>query len=101
MSEDKQYELSIDYNTNRIYCRPIENKTCIDLNLEEGKDFSEIAKEYSFCPSNAQGGDLGYFTKGQMVKPFEDAVFSLEIGKVSKPVQTQFGWHLILLTDKQ
>ncbi len=66
-----------------------------------GKDFAAVAAEYSNCPSGAAGGDLGFFGKGMMVKPFEDAAFSLEIGEISQPVQTQFGWHLIVVTDKK
>lgn len=69
--------------------------------LNDGADFGELAQEYSLCPSKRDGGDLRFFGKGMMVKPFEDAAFSLEIGQISKPVQTQFGWHLIKLTDKQ
>ncbi len=65
------------------------------------EDFANLAAEYSLCPSGANGGDLGFFGRGMMVKPFEDAAFSLETGKVSEPVQTQFGWHLILVTDKK
>lgn len=68
------------------------------INNEE--DFANLAAQHSLCPSGANGGDLGFFPRGMMVKPFEDAAFSLEIGKVSEPVQTQFGWHLILVTDK-
>ena len=63
-------------------------------------DFARLAAEHSLCPSGANGGDLGFFGRGMMVKPFEDAAFSLETGKVSEPVQTQFGWHLIIVTDK-
>lgn len=63
--------------------------------------FEEAAKKYSSCPSGRNGGDLGYFTKGVMVKPFEDAAFSLAAGELSHPVQTQFGWHLILVTDTE
>lgn len=66
-----------------------------------GKDFAAVAAEYSNCPSGAAGGDLGFFGKGMMVKPFEDAAFELEVGEISKPVQTQFGWHLIVVTDKK
>lgn len=66
-----------------------------------GKAFDAAAAEYSSCPSGSRGGDLGFFGKGRMVKEFEDAAFSLETGKVSDPVQTQFGWHLILVTDKK
>ena len=68
--------------------------------IVNGRDFAEIAEEVSLCPSGHNGGDLGFFGRGMMVKPFEDAAFALEKGEVSKPVETQFGWHLILLTDK-
>ena len=64
-----------------------------------GEDFSTLAQTHSKCPSGRNGGDLGMFGRGQMVKPFEDAVFSLEVGKVSLPVQTQFGYHLIQRTQ--
>lgn len=68
--------------------------------IQNGESFAEIAQAVSLCPSGQRGGDLGFFGKGMMVKPFEDAAFSLEVGEVSHPVQTQFGWHLIQLTDK-
>jgi len=63
--------------------------------------FEDAAKKYSSCPSGQQGGDLGFFPRGVMVKPFEDAAFSSELNKVSNPVQTQFGWHLIKVVDKK
>jgi len=65
-----------------------------------GRDFADIAAEVSLCPSGAKGGDLGYFSRGQMVAEFDNAAFTLPVGEVSQPIQTQFGWHLIIVTDK-
>ena len=62
--------------------------------------FAELAKNNSACPSSAKGGDLGEFTHGQMVKEFDEVAFKLPVGKVSEPVKTQFGYHLILVTKK-
>ena len=77
-------------------------EACEDLKtrIEGGADFAEVAKEHSQCPSGRQGGDLGEFTPGQMVKEFDDVVFSAEIGKTHGPVQTQFGYHLIEITQR-
>lgn len=63
--------------------------------LAEGKTFDELAQKFSLCPSGRRGGDLGEFGRGRMVAPFEEAAFALEINEVSKPVKTQFGYHLI------
>ena len=63
--------------------------------------FEEYAKLYSKCPSGQRGGDLGYFKRGQMVPQFEVAAFNLPVGEISKPVWTQFGWHLIKVTDRR
>ena len=64
------------------------------------KKFAAIAAEKSECPSSKKGGDLGEFTHGQMVKEFDEAAFALPVGKVSDPVKTQYGYHLILVSEK-
>lgn len=69
--------------------------------LKGGTDFAELAKTNSDCPSAPQGGDLGPFTRGQMVKPFEDAAFALKKGEMSDIVQTDFGFHVIKVTEKK
>ena len=69
--------------------------------LKKGDEFGAVAKEYSEGPSKSRGGDLGYFKRGQMVKPFEDAAFSMNVDQVSGVVETQFGYHIIKVTDKK
>lgn len=70
--------------------------------LDKGEDFAELAKEYSTDSSNAaNGGDLGYFGKGEMAEEFEQAAFALEAGAISEPVKTEFGYHIIKLVDKK
>lgn len=66
--------------------------------LQQGGDFAALAKQHSDCPSSAKGGDLGQFGRGQMVGPFEEAVFGMEVGQVSGVVETPFGYHIIKRT---
>jgi peptidyl-prolyl cis-trans isomerase C len=73
----------------------------IEAQLKNGADFATLAKEKSKDPGAADGGDLGYFTKDQMVPEFADAAFKLEKGQISDPVKTQFGWHIIKIEDKR
>ena len=73
----------------------------IQKRLKNGENFSELAKKVSDCPSNTKGGDLGCFSRGQMVKPFEDVAFSLKPGEVSGIVETDFGFHIIKVMDKK
>eukprot|EP01004_Peranema_trichophorum_P000714 NODE_10792_length_491_cov_17.730978_g10140_i0.p1 GENE.NODE_10792_length_491_cov_17.730978_g10140_i0~~NODE_10792_length_491_cov_17.730978_g10140_i0.p1 ORF type:complete len:138 (-),score=33.63 NODE_10792_length_491_cov_17.730978_g10140_i0:78-437(-) len=68
--------------------------------LNTGADFAKLARDHSACPSGQNGGSLGTFGPGQMVKPFDDAVFSSPVGKVVGPVKTQFGYHLILVHSR-
>lgn len=68
--------------------------------LESGETFENLAEKCSLCPSKQNGGDLGYFERGDMVKEFEDACFDAEVGELTR-AETQFGWHLIKVTGKR
>jgi len=72
----------------------------VKAEIEKGADFAEAAKKYSSCPSRMQGGDLGSFHPGQMVKEFDEVVFSGDLNKVLGPVKTQFGFHLLEVTNR-
>ena len=73
----------------------------IKKQLKDGANFADLAKQFSDCPSKARGGDLGFFPRGQMVKPFDQAVFKMMPGDVSDIVETEFGYHLIKLEEKK
>ncbi|MEA5114546.1 MAG: peptidylprolyl isomerase [Geobacteraceae bacterium] len=72
----------------------------LKTDIEAGADFAAVAREHSLCPSGRQGGALGTFGPGQMVKEFDEAVFSGEVGKVLGPIKTQFGYHLVEVTSR-
>lgn len=76
-----------------------EQAEAIKQEIEAGKDFAEAAKQYSTCPSKDRGGDLGAFSRGQMVKEFEEAAFAAKAGELVGPIKTQFGYHLIQLEE--
>lgn len=69
------------------------------FDVKHGKDFAVVAKEKSMCPSAKNGGDLGWFGRNMMVKEFETAAFALKPGELSRPVKSQFGWHVIKLIE--
>ncbi|RPK12423.1 peptidylprolyl isomerase [Priestia endophytica] len=73
----------------------------VEKRLKDGEDFAKLAKEYSQDGSAQSGGDLGYFKSGQMVAEFEEAAQKLKVGEISDPVKTQYGYHIIKLTDKK
>jgi peptidyl-prolyl cis-trans isomerase C len=75
---------------------------CLDLKtqIEAGAEFGEIAKQHSSCPSSKNGGELGEFGPGQMVKEFDEVVFSADLNTVQGPVKTQFGYHLLEVTSR-
>tara|TARA_R110002049_G_scaffold309268_1_gene519555 strand:- start:77256 stop:77537 length:282 start_codon:yes stop_codon:yes gene_type:complete len=78
-------------------------EACQDLKekIEGGMDFGAVAAEFSSCPSGKSGGALGTFSPGQMVKEFDEVVFSQDLNKVHGPVKTQFGYHLIEITNRE
>ncbi len=93
--------LLIDEDASEEEVQAVKEKiTGIRERIVNGEDFAEMAKEFSQGPSNVRGGELGVFRKGDMVPPFEQAVLQLEVGELSQPVRTQFGYHIILLTDR-
>lgn len=69
--------------------------------IEGGDAFADVAGEVSKCPSGRQGGDLGFFGRGVMVPEFDQVAFDLPVNELSQPVETQFGWHLLMVTEQR
>ena len=86
-------------NAQHILVKSKEEADSIISELNAGKSFEDMARAKSICPSAKKGGNLGWFSHGQMVKEFERAAFSTKKGKLSEPVKTQFGWHIIKVKD--
>ncbi len=106
--EHKVYDKAVKQmaNEEEVHARHIlvpteEEAKAIIVELKNGADFATLAKEKSKDPGAANGGDLGYFTKDQMVPEFAEAAFKLDKGQISEPVKTQFGWHIIKVEDKR
>ncbi len=101
---DTQYanaDGGMEYNASHILVATEEEAKAIAEELRGGADFAELAKAKSTGPSGPSGGELGWFSPGQMVPEFETAVTALTKGEISDPVKTQFGWHVITLNDKR
>lgn len=88
----------MSFGAKHILVKTLNEAVTLREQIVNGTPFESAAMQASLCPSKTNGGDLGLFQSGQMVKPFEDAVVAAEIGAVTQPVQTQFGYHLIKRT---
>jgi peptidyl-prolyl cis-trans isomerase C len=97
----KQIEGEQEVHARHILVETEDEAKAIEAELKKGADFAELAKSKSKDPGAADGGDLGFFTKDQMVPEFSTVAFALEPGKVSDPVKSQFGWHIIKVEEKR
>ena len=88
-----------EYNASHILVETEDKAKELIALLADGADFATLAKENSTGPSGPNGGELGWFGKGMMVEPFENAVLALAVGEISPPVETQFGWHVVKMND--
>lgn len=88
-----------EFNASHILVETEEEAVAVQERANAGEDFAELAMELSTGPSGPNGGSLGWFGQGMMVQPFEAAVMEMEVGAVSGPVETQFGWHIIKLNE--
>ncbi len=91
----------MEWRASHILVKDRNLATHILKEIKSGKDFKTMAREYSTCPSKGKGGDLGWFGEGQMVREFEMAVKKLGSGRISNPVRTQFGYHIIKKTGQK
>ena len=109
--EVSEEEVEAEYNSlfgnvqevqaSHILVDDLETAELIKEKLDAGADFAELAIEYSKDPGSGQkGGELGFFPRGQMVPAFEEVAFSLSVGEISDPVESQFGYHIIFVTDQ-
>ena len=97
----KQMPAEQEVHARHILVQSEDEAKAIEDQLKKGADFAALAKEKSKDPGAADGGDLGYFTKDQMVPEFAEVAFKLDKGQISDPVHTQFGWHIIKVEDKR
>jgi peptidyl-prolyl cis-trans isomerase C len=97
----KQMAPEMEVHARHILVPTEDEAKAIEAQLKKGDDFATLAKEKSKDPGAAEGGDLGYFTKDQMVPEFSEVAFKLDKGQISDPVHTQFGWHIIKVEDKR
>jgi peptidyl-prolyl cis-trans isomerase C len=94
-------ETETEYNAAHLLVETEEEALAAKARVDAGEVFADVAKELSTGPSGPNGGNLGWFGAGQMVTPFEDAVMDMDVGGVSDPVETQFGFHVINLIEKR
>ncbi|WP_237763487.1 peptidylprolyl isomerase [Falsirhodobacter sp. alg1] len=92
-------EPTTEYNASHILVATEDEAKAVKAELDGGADFADVAKEKSTDGAAQNGGELGWFGEGMMVEPFQQAVSSMEVGDISEPVQTQFGWHIIKLNE--
>lgn len=91
----------VTYTASHILIEDLDQANKVYEEIKDGKDFKKAAEEYSIDPSAKNGGQLGSFPKGVMVKEFQEGLDSIEVGEISKPVKSQFGYHIIKLDDKK
>jgi peptidyl-prolyl cis-trans isomerase C len=97
----QEYKNLYEYKVSHILVSTEKEASSIKKRLSNGENFIELAKEFSQDTNKEDGGSLDYFSKGQMVEPFEKAVFKMKINEISNPVATDFGYHIIMLEDKR